>query len=89
MPFMISFIVTIMAQQIPAYIASEACLSYIGLGISDTTLGKILFNSQSAMVTPGWGWEFWCPVMLSAFISVVLFLIGQNLGDAADPRTHM
>ena len=89
LPFMISFIVTIMAQQIPAYIASEAFLSYIGLGISDTTLGKILFNSQSAMVTPGWGWEFWCPVMLSAFISVVLFLIGQNLGDAADPRTHM
>ena len=67
----------------------EAFLSYIGLGISDTTLGKILYNSQSAMVTPGWGWEFWCPVMLSAFISVVLFLIGQNLGDAADPRTHM
>lgn len=86
LPFMISFIVTIMAQQIPAYIASEAFLSYIGLGISDTTLGKILFNSQSAMVTPGWGWEFWCPVMLSAFISVVLFLIGQNLGDAARPR---
>ena len=89
LPFMISFIVTVMAQQIPAYIASEAFLSYIGLGISDTTLGKILFNSQSAMVTPGWEWEFWCPVMLSAFISVVLFLIGQNLGDAADPRTHM
>ena len=89
LPFMISFIVTVMATQIPAYIASEAFLSYIGLGISDTTLGKILYNSQSAMVTPGWGWEFWCPVMLSAFISVVLFLIGQNLGDAADPRTHM
>ena len=89
LPFMISFIVTIMATQIPAYIASEAFLSYIGLGISDTTLGKILYNAQSAMVTPGWGWEFWCPVMLSAFISVVLFLIGQNLGDAADPRTHM
>ena len=89
LPFMISFIVTVMATQIPAYIASEAFLSDIGLGISDTTLGKILYNSQSAMVTPGWGWEFWCPVMLSAFISVVLFLIGQNLGDAADPRTHM
>ena len=89
LPFMISFIVTIMASQIPAYIASEAFLSYIGLGISDTTLGKIMYNAQSAMVTPGWGWEFWCPVMLSAFISVVLFLIGQNLGDAADPKTHM
>lgn len=89
LPFMISFIVTMAAAQIPGYIGSEAFLSYIGLGISDTTLGKIINNAQGAMVTPGWGWEFWCPVMLSAFISIVLFLIGQSLGDAADPRTHM
>lgn len=89
LPFMISFIVTMAATQIPAYIGSEAFLSYIGLGIADTTLGKLIYNAQSAMVTPGWGWEFWCPVMLSAFISIVLFLIGQSLGDAADPRTHM
>ena len=89
LPFMISFIVTMAAAQIPGYIGSEAFLSYIGLGISDTTLGKIINNAQGAMVTPGWGWEFWCPVTLSAFISIVLFLIGQSLGDAADPRTHM
>lgn len=89
LPFMISFIVTMAATSLPGYIGSEAFLSYIGLGISEMTLGKILFNSQAAMVTPGWGWEFWCPVMLSAFISIVLFLIGQSLGDAADPRTHM
>lgn len=89
LPFMISFIVTLMANSIPGYIGSEAFLSYIGLGIDDLTLGKILFNAQGAMVTPGWEWEFWCPVMLSAFISIVLFLVGQSLGDASDPRTHM
>lgn len=89
LPFMISFIVTMAATEIPGYISSEVFLSYIGLGITDTTLGKIIFNAQSAMVTPGWGWEFWCPVALSAFISIILFLIGQSLGDAADPRTHM
>lgn len=89
LPFLISFIVTMAATSLPGYIGAEAFLSYIGLGISETTLGKILFNSQVAMVTPGWGWEFWCPVILSAFISIVLFLVGQSLGDAADPRTHM
>jgi len=89
LPFMISFIVTMAATTIPGYIGSEAFLSYIGLGISEMTLGKIMFNSQAAMVTPGWGWEFWTPVILSSFISIVLFLIGQSLGDAADPRTHM
>lgn len=89
LPFMISFIVTLMANSVPGYIGTEAFLSYIGLGISDTTLGKIIYNAQSAMVVPGWEWEFWCPVLLSAFISIILFLVGQGLGDAADPRTHM
>lgn len=89
LPFMISFIVTLMANSLPGYIGTEAFLSYIGLGISDTTLGKIIFNAQSAMVVPGWEWEFWCPVLLSAFISIILFLVGQGLGDAADPKTHM
>lgn len=89
LPYLISFIVTMAANEIPMYISQEVFLSYIGLGISDTTLGKIITNAQSAMVTPGWGWEFWPPVMLSSFISIILFLVGQNLGDAADPRTHM
>jgi len=89
LPFLISFIVTMMANSLPGYIGSEAFLSYIGLGISDLTLGKIIYNAQSAMTVPGWEWEFWCPVLLSAFISIILFLVGQGLGDAADPRTHM
>jgi len=89
LPFMISFIVTLLSTSIPMYIGSEAFLSYIGLGISDMTLGKILNNSAGSMTVPGWEWEFWCPVLLSSFISIVLFLIGQSLADATDPRTHM
>lgn len=89
LPFMISRIVTMAASSLPGYIGAEAFFSYIGLGISENTLGKIVVNAQAAMVTPGWGWEFWCPVMLSAFISIVLFMVGQSLGDASDPRTHM
>lgn len=89
LPFMISFIVTMMATSIPGYIGTEAFLSYIGLGISETTLGKIINAAQGALTVPGWEWEFWCPVLLSAFISIILFLVGQGLGDAADPKTHM
>ena len=74
---------------IPGCIGTEAFLSYIGLGISETTLGKIINTAQGALTVPGWEWEFWCPVLLSAFISIVLFLVGQGLGDAADPRTHV
>ena len=89
LPYMISFIVTLMASSIPGCIGTEAFLSYIGLGISETTLGKIINTAQGALTVPGWEWEFWCPVLLSAFISIVLFLVGQGLGDAADPRTHV
>ena len=51
--------------------------------------GGVIYSAESAMVTPGWGFEFWSPVALASFITVVLYVVGQNLGDASDPRTHM
>ncbi|MDE6880530.1 MAG: ABC transporter permease [Oscillospiraceae bacterium] len=89
LPFMTSFIVTLLATEIPSYIGSEVFLSYIGLGMSERSLGRMIFEAQSAMVTPGWEFEFWSPVAVSAIITVVLYVVGQNLGDASDPRTHM
>ena len=89
MPFMTSVIVTLAATEIPSYISYEVFLSYIGMGLSDMSLGRLISAAQSAMVTPGWEFEFWSPVALSAIITVVLYVVGQNLGDASDPRTHM
>ncbi len=89
LPFMTSVIVTYTATEIPSYISSEVFLSYIGLGLKDVSLGRLIFEAESAMVTPGWGFEFWSPVVISAIVSVVLYVVGQNLGDASDPRTHM
>ena len=89
LPFMTSVIVLEIAAAIPGYISSEVFLSYIGLGISDLTLGRLIYEAQNAMVTPGWGWEFWTPVAVASVITVVLYVTGQNLGDACDPRTHM
>ncbi|MBO4871798.1 MAG: ABC transporter permease [Lachnospiraceae bacterium] len=89
LPFMTSVIVTYAALEIPAYIGFEVFLSYIGLGLSDLTLGKMISEAQGSMVVPGWGFEFWSPVAISAILSIVLFVVGQNLGDASDPRTHM
>lgn len=89
LPFMTSVIVTLMATEIPSYISYEVFLSYIGLGLSDMSLGKLIFEAESAMLTPGWGFEFWSPVAVASIITVVLYVVGQNLGDASDPRTHM
>mgnify|MGYP003450027497 FL=1 len=89
LPFMTSVIVTLAATEIPSYISYEVFLSYIGMGLSEMSLGKLIQASQNAMQTPGWEIEFWSPVAVASIITVVLYVVGQNLGDASDPRTHM
>lgn len=89
LPFMISVIVTLAATEIPSYISYEVFLSYIGMGLSDMSLGKMIEEAQSAMFIPGRQFQFWAPVAVASIITIVLYVVGQNLGDAADPRTHM
>ena len=89
LPFMTSLIVTQLAIEIPSYVSYEVFLAFIGMGISDMSLGRLIGAAQSAMLTPGWGFEFWSPVIVSAIVTIVLYVAGQNLGDASDPRTHM
>jgi len=89
LPFMTSIIVTLAATEIPSYISYEVFLSFIGMGMSEMSLGKLIFEAENAMLTPGWQFEFWTPVAVASIITVVLYVVGQNLGDASDPRTHM
>ncbi|MGN0370079.1 MAG: ABC transporter permease [Butyrivibrio sp.] len=89
LPFMTSIIVTLLAAEIPSYISYEVFLSYIGMGLSEMSLGRLIYEAESAMLTPGWGFEFWSPVVVASIITIVLYVVGQNLGDASDPRTHM
>ena len=88
LPFMTSVIVTVAATEIPSSISYEVFLSYLGMGLSEMSLGKLIEAAQSAMVTPGWEIEFWSPVLLASIITIILYVVGQNLGDASDPRTH-
>lgn len=89
LPFMTSVIVMLLATELPSYISYEVFLSYIGMGMSEMSLGRLIYAAEAAMVTPGWQMEFWSPVAIASIITVVLYVVGQNLGDASDPRTHM
>ena len=89
LPFMTSVIVTLAATEIPSYISYEVFLSYIGMGLSDMSLGRLIEEAQASMLTAGRQWEFWAPVVIASIITIVLYVVGQNLGDASDPRTHM
>jgi oligopeptide transport system permease protein len=89
LPFMTSIIVLQLAAEIPGYINSEVFLAYIGLGLNEMSLGRLIFAAEGAMMTPGWEIEFWSPVIIASIIAMVLYVVGQSIGDAADPRTHM
>ena len=89
LPYLISVIVTIMATEIPSYISMEVFLTYIGIGLDSRTpsIGHMIGLGQSAWTTKPWG--FWVPVAVTAFLTIALYVVGQNLADASDPRSHM
>jgi oligopeptide transport system permease protein len=89
LPFLTSVIVTLLATELPSYISMEVFLSYIGIGLSADvpSLGRMIQEAQSAFKT--YPWAFWPPVVISAAITIILYVLGQNLADATDPRTHM
>ena len=89
LPFLTSVIVTLLATELPSYISMEVFLSYIGMGLSANvpSLGRMIQEAQSAFLI--YPWEFWPPVAIAAAITIILYVLGQNLADASDPRTHM
>ena len=89
LPFLTSVIVTLLATELPSYISMEVFLSYIGIGLSAEvpSLGKMIQEAQASFLI--YPWEFWPPVAIAAAITIILYVLGQNLADASDPRTHM
>ncbi|CAM4347674.1 oligopeptide ABC transporter permease OppC [Erysipelothrix aquatica] len=89
LPYLISVIVTQMSRSLPAFISSEVFLSYIGVGLGANipSLGRIISTYTSSMTTHPY--LFWIPVGVLALVSVSLYIVGQTLADASDPRTHM
>ncbi|MBQ6021965.1 MAG: ABC transporter permease [Clostridia bacterium] len=89
LPYLISIIITSVSRDVPAFISYEVALSYMGVGLSEkyASLGKLIQQYSPYMLTEPY--LFWIPVFASAVISVSLYLVGQALADASDPRTHM
>ncbi|MFA9414750.1 MULTISPECIES: oligopeptide ABC transporter permease OppC [unclassified Streptococcus] len=88
LPQLISVIVTQLSQMLPGYISYEAFLSafQIGLPITVPSLGRLISN-YSVNVTTNW-YLFWIPLTILVLVSISLYLSGQNLADASDPRSH-
>ena len=89
MPFLVSVIVTTVSRDLPSFISYEVFLSYLGIGLTQDTasLGRMIQDYAQYMQS-SW-YLFWIPVAISALISVSLYVVGQTLADASDPKTHM
>jgi len=88
LPQLVSVIVTQASQSLPSYISMEAFLSYFGIGLPVTTpsLGRLLSKYAQNVTTNAY--LFWIPLTALILVSLSLFIVGQNLSDASDPRTH-
>lgn len=89
LPYLVSVIITSISRDIPLFISTEVALSYMGVGLSEEipSLGKMI--QQYAPYMTSASYLFWIPVVTAAVISVSLYIVGQALADASDPRTHM
>ena len=88
MPQLVSVIVTTTSQMLPSFISYEAFLSFFGLGLPVTvpSLGRLISDYSQNVTTNAY--LFWIPLTTLVLVSLSFFVVGQNLADASDPRTH-
>lgn len=88
-PYLISVIMTTISRSVPNVISYEVYLSYIGVGLTQETasLGRLVQENAKHMQSAPY--LFVIPVFVTALISVSLYIVGQTLADASDPRNHM
>lgn len=89
LPYLVSVIITSVSRDIPLFISTEVALSYMGVGLNEKipSLGKMI--QQYAPYMTSASYLFWIPVFTAAVITISLYIVGQALADASDPRTHM
>ena len=88
LPNVMGIIIVSVTLAISAAVLLESALSFLGLGVQppDTSLGKIINEYRSAMVTRPW--LFYWPGVFIIAIALSVNFIGDGLRDAFDPRQN-
>lgn len=88
LPQLVSVLMTMISTLLPSYISYEAFLSAFGIGlpITEPSLGRLIANYSANLTTNAY--LFWIPLTTLILVSLPLYIVGQNLADASDPRTH-
>jgi ABC-type dipeptide/oligopeptide/nickel transport system permease subunit len=87
LPNLIAPIVISVSLNLPAFVALEAGLSFLGLGLTDTpSLGKMVADADDYYAD--YALYLWLPVGTIALLTLALNLLGDSIRDAFDPKTR-
>lgn len=91
LPYLVSVIMLRMALSIPAAIASEVFLTYIGLGlpINIPSLGNLINEGRGVMMNSSLRYQLIFPSIILSLITISFYVIGNVFADSADPKNHI
>jgi peptide/nickel transport system permease protein len=87
LPNMVAPIVVSISLSLPAFVAAEAGLSFLGIGLTNTpSLGQTINIATAYYDT--YPLYLWAPVITVMVLVVSLNLLGDSVRDAFDPKTR-
>lgn len=88
LPNLVGPIIVSASIAVPAYISSEAVLSFLGAGLVEPTAswGRTVFDAQRSYQK--YPIYFWVPVISISLLVLALSLLGESIRDAFDPNAR-
>lgn len=87
LPNMIAPIVVSISLSLPGFVAAEAGLSFLGIGLTGIpSLGQTINKAQASFSL--YPLYLWAPVVTVMLLVVTLNLLGDSVRDAFDPKTR-
>jgi ABC-type dipeptide/oligopeptide/nickel transport system permease subunit len=87
LPNMVAPIVVSISLSLPAFVAAEAGLSFLGIGLTGVpSLGQTINKAQASFSL--YPLYLWAPVITVMVLVVSLNLLGDSIRDAFDPKTR-
>jgi ABC-type dipeptide/oligopeptide/nickel transport system permease subunit len=87
LPNLIAPIVVAVSLSLPAFVAAEAGLSFLGIGLTGTpSLGQMINTAQTSFTV--YPLYTWAPILTIMLLVLSLNLLGDAIRDAFDPKTR-
>lgn len=87
LPNLVAPIVVAISLQLPAFVAAEAGLSYLGIGLTGwPSLGQTINDAVDSF--ENYPLYLWAPVITVMVLVLALNLLGDSIRDAFDPKTR-